>query len=265
MRYLSFFILLLSFTLFEMGCNNRAPEQTSNEPESSVNDTLCEANFITVPDSTAETDSAYYVAYINSIAIPAGYNITNPKVNHFSIPISNIDTLIKWKAEGKILPNRNDDDSTWVMLALETDVKTKQQTITPYFACFSSLGEGKKGSVVYYSLRTSGKIVSINPSEAQKNMLAMQQYINALPKGKLFYPYGFQLPWNDLVGLTCSLQGNHPNNTLNGVLVINDENAVDYYLHSFYKRRFVRSNKMPDDDDDDDYFDFTSPCPTSCP
>lgn len=277
MRYFSFFLLLLSFALFEMGCNNGAPGQASNESDSSVNDTLCDTDFRTVPDSTAQADSAYYATYINAIKIPAGYTITNPRVNYFSIPINNIDTLIKWKEEGKILPSPDDDASAWVMLALET--QNKQQTILPYFVCYTNLGNGKKGPLVYYDLGDSKKIDTIPPATAEKNILEMKGYIKDLPKVKdgdtLFYPRGFQFPWKDLEGLACSLRGIVPNNTLNGVLVIRDKvvnvngkeqvrKEVDYYLHSFYARRFTKlSKKKPGDDGE--YFDFVNPCPTSCP
>jgi len=268
MRYFSFFVLLLCFVLLETGCNNQATEQVSNEPESGSSDTTCAADFETVPDSTAQVDSAYYSAYINEIKIPAGYKITNPRVNHFSIPINNIDTLIKWKAEGKILPGTDNDAYAWVMLALET--QNEQQTILPYFVCYTNLGNGKKGPLVYYDLGDSKKIDTIPLATAEKNILEMERYIKALPKVKggdtLIYPHGFQFPWKDLEGLACSLQGLVPNNTLNGVLVITNKKQVDYYLHSFQQRRFVkRSNKQGDDDGGGEYFNFTSPCPTSCP
>lgn len=264
MRYFIFscFLFLFSFAILEMGCNNSASEQASTEAE--AEDTLCAADFVTVPDSIAQSDSAQYAAFIDTLKTPPGYKISNAKVTHFVIPVSNIDTLIKWKDEGKILPNVDGDDSTWVMLALETDPKTRIQTITPYFACFSSLGNGKKGPVVYYSLLNPSKVLAIKANTAQANMLAMQKYIDAMPKGTLFYPYGFQLPWSDLVGLSCSLQGDQPNNNLNGVLVIKDNNEVDYYLHSFYARKFTKLSKRRPDDGDGEYFDFTSPCPNSC-
>lgn len=268
MRYFSFFVLLLSFALFEMGCNNGAPGQASNESESDSNNTICDADFATVPDSTAQADSAYYSAYINEIKIPAGYTITNPRVNHFSIPINNIDTLIKWKGEGKILPGPENDAPAWVMLALET--QNGQQTILPYFVCYTNLGNGKKGPLVYYNLGDSKKIDTIPLAIAKKNTGEMEHYIKALPKVKggdtLIYPHGFQFPWKDLEGLACSLRGLVPNNSLNGVLVITDKKQVDYYLHSFQQRRFIkRSNKSGDDDGGGEYFNFTSPCPTSCP
>jgi hypothetical protein len=261
-----------------MGCNNGAPEQASTETDSSVNDTLCDADFRTVPDSTAQADSAYYATYINAIKIPAGYTITNPRVNYFSIPINNIDTLIKWKEEGKILPSPDDDASAWVMLALKT--QNKQQTIIPYFVCYTSLGNGKNGPLVYYDLGDSKKINTIPPATAEKNILEMQGYIKDLPKVKggdtLFYPRGFQFPWKDLEGLACSLRGIVPNNTLNGVLVIKDrvvnatgkdtiQKEVDYYLHSFYARRFTKLSKKRPGDDGGEYFDFVNPCPNSCP
>lgn len=272
MRYFSWFVLLLSFALFEMGCNNGAPGQASNELESAASDTLCAADFTTVADSTAENDSADYAAFIDEITIPAGYNITNPRVTHFVVPIHHINTLIKWKAEGKIMPNPSGNDSTWTMLALEPS-SSDSLTIVPYFACYTSLGEGKKGPIVYLKLPERGSIDSIPHTAAEANIEQMKKYLRQLTKGqRLFYPYGFQFPWDDLVGLSCSLQGTDPNNSLHGVLVIKDGEVkgraikeVDYYLHSFYKRRFTRLNKsMPGDDDDDEYFDFTNPCPTSC-
>lgn len=267
MRYFSLFVWLLCFVLLETGCNNGAPGQVSNEPESGASDTICAADFEIVPDSTAQIDSAYYTAYINGIKIPAGYNITNSRVNHFSIPINNIDTLIKWKVEGKILPSSDNNATAWVMLALET--QNGQQTILPYFVCYTNLGNGKKGPLVYYNLGDSKKIDTIPLAIAKKNTWEMERYIKALPKVKggdtLIYPHGFQFPWNDLEGLACSLQGLVPNNTLNGVLVINNK-QVDYYLHSFQQRRFIkRSKKSGDDDGGGEYFNFTSPCPTSCP
>lgn len=269
MRYFIFSSLFLfGFALLEMGCNNGAPEQASNEPESSVNDTLCDADFATVADSTAQADSAYYADYINEIKIPAGYTITNPRVNHFSIPINNIDTLIKWKSEGKILPSPHNDAHAWVMLALET--QNGQQTILPYFVCYTSLSNGQKGPLIYYNLGDAKKIDTIPRASAENNTRKMENYIKALPKVKggdtLVYPHGFQFPWKDLEGLACSLRGLLPNNSLNGVLVITDNKQVDYYLHSFQKRRFIkRSKKHGDDDGGGEYFNFTSPCPTSCP
>ena len=274
MRYFSFFLLLLSFALFEMGCNNGAPEQASNESDSSVNDTLCDADFRTVPVEKAQKDSTSYSLYISEYTIPKTYKITNPRVNHFVIPIQNIDTLIKWKAEGKILPNINGKDSTWTMLALEPN--NDSSTIVPYFACYSSLGPGKKGPIVYFNLSEAGKITSIPTKTAKLHIEKMKLYIDRVfNKDTLvvkLYPYGFQFPWEDLEGLACSLQGQAPNNTLYGVLVIKDKKVegedkiqkeVDYFLHSFYQRRSTKlSKKKPGDDGE--YFDFTSPCPNSC-
>lgn len=276
MRYFSLFLFLLSFVLVEMGCNNGATEQASNDPESSVNDTLCDADFATVPIEEAQKDSTSYSLYISKYPIPKTYKITNPRVNHFVIPIQNIETLIKWQDEGKILPNTNGEDSTWMMLALEPN--NDSSTIVPYFACYSSLESGEKGPIVYYNLSEAGKVISIPTDTAIAHIDRMKQYIDKVfNKDTLvvkLYPYGFQFPWKDLEGLACSLQGQAPNNTLYGVLVIKDkvvkvngkdtiQKEVDYYLHSFYARRFTKlSKKRPGDDGE--YFDFTSPCPTSC-
>lgn len=254
-------LFMLSLTFLEMACSSSGAEQTSTEAE--ADGTACADDFATIPDSTAQTDSIEYVNFINGIETPPGYNISNAKVTHFTIPVSNIDTLIKWKSEGKILPKANGDEPTWMMLALETDPKTKIQTITPYFACFSSTKNGDKGPIVYYSLLNPGKVVPIDTKLAVLNTDSMRTYINSLKTGRIFYPYGFQFPWEDLVGLACSLQGDLPNNNLNGVLVIRDNQQVDYYLHSFYSRKSAKlSKRLPDDDGE--YFDFTSPCPTSC-
>lgn len=272
MRYFIFFGLLLSFALVEMGCNNQAPEQASNEPESGVSDTICAADFATVPVEEAQKDSTSYSLYISKYPIPKTYKITNPRVTHFVIPIQNIDTLIKWQDEGKILPNINGEDSTWMMLALEPN--NDSSTIVPYFACYSSLEPGKKGPIVYYNLSEAGKITSIPTDTAIAHIDRMKSYIDKVfnkNKSLVIYPHGFQFPWKDLEGLACSLQGQTPNNTLYGVLVIKDKivddqvrKEVDYYLHSFYARKFtkLRSKKRPDDDGE--YFDFTSPCPNSC-
>jgi hypothetical protein len=195
MRYFIFFGLLLSFALFEMGCNNGAPGQASNESDSSVNDTLCDADFRTVPVEKAQKDSTSYSLYISKYPIPKTYKITNPRVTHFVIPIQNIETLIKWKAEGKILPNINGEDSTWMMLALEPN--NDSSTIVPYFACYSSLGPGKKGPIVYFNLSKAGEIISIPTDTATAHIDSMKCYIDKVfNKDTLvvkLYPYGFQL------------------------------------------------------------------------
>lgn len=275
MRYFIFFVLLLSFALFEMGCNNGAPEQASNEPASSTNDTICDADFATVPIEDAQKDSTSYSLYISKYPIPKTYKITNPRVNHFVIPIQNIDTLIEWQAEGKILPNISGEVSTWTMLALEPN--NDSSTIVPYFACYSSSGPGEKGPIVYFNLSEAGKISIIPTNTATANIDSMKSYIDKVfnkNKSLVIYPYGFQFPWKDLEGLACSLRGQVPNNTLYGVLVIKDkvvnengkdttQKEVDYFLHSFYARKRAKlSKRLPDDDGE--YFDFTSPCPNSC-
>lgn len=281
MRYFSLFILLLSFALFEMGCNNRAPEQVANEPESSMNDTLCIQDFRTVPVEEAQKDSTAYALYISDYPIPETYKITNPRVTHFVIPIQNIDTLVQWKADGKILPNANGNDSTWMMLALEP-TSSDSSTIVPYFACYTNL-KGKKGPIVYFNLSKAGKIIPIPTKIAKVNIDSMKSYIdtvfNTNQSVVKLYPYGFQFPWGDLEGLACSLRGELPNNSLNGVLVIREKKVgdhlqkgigdhlqkeVDYYLHSFSQRRFAKLNKKKGRNDDGEYFDFVNPCPTSC-
>lgn len=273
MRYFSLFILLLSFALFEMGCNNRAPEQAVNEPESSMNDTLCIQDFRTVPVEEAQKDSTAYALYISDYPIPETYKITNPRVTHFVIPIQNIDTLVQWKADGKILPNIHGNDSTWMMLALEP-TGPDSSTIVPYFACYTSL-KGKKGPIIYYNLSEAGKIIRLSSKTAESNISSMQSYIdtvfNTNQSVVKLYPYGFQFPWGDLEGLACSLRGELPNNSLNGILVIREKKVdghlqkeVDYYLHSFSQRRFAKLNKKKGRNDDGEYFDFTSPCPNSC-
>lgn len=272
MRYFIFFGLLLSFAFFEMGCNNGAPEQASNE--SDFVETPCDTIFREVDPTRAQLDSAQYAIFINKVKLPKGYNITNPRVTYFVVPVRHIDTLIKWKAEGKIMPNVDGDDPTWTMLALEKDSDSDSLTIVPYFACYSSSG-GKQGPIVYFKLPERGHIDTIPSQVATANMKAMKTYIDSVFNGKkLFYPYGFQFPWSDMTGLACSLQGEDPNNSLHGVLVIKDatddvddpnkeKKQVDYYLHAFYKSKAAKSRKARPGDDGD-YFDFTNPCPNSC-
>lgn len=271
MRYFIFFGLLLSLAFFEMGCNNGAPGQASNE--SDFVETLCDTVLFREVDPTrAQLDSSQYATFINEVKLPKGYNITNPRVTYFVVPVRHIDTLIKWKTEGKIMPNPNGDDPTWTMLALEKDRDSDSLTIVPYFACYSSSG-GKQGPIVYFKLPEHGPIDTILQQEAKDNVDSMRVYLFKLSIGKkLFYPHGFQFPWNDMTGLACSLQGEGPNNSLHGVLVIKDvenkrgkiEHEVDYYLHAFYKSKAAKSRKARPGDDGD-YFDFTSPCPNSCP
>lgn len=273
MRYFSLFVLLLCFVLLETGCNNGAPGQASNESESGASDTICDADFRTVPVEEAQKDSTDYALYINNYPIPKTYKITNPRVTHFVIPIQNIDTLVQWKADGKILPNANGNDSTWMMLALEP-TGSDSSTIVPYFACYTNL-KGKKGPIVYFNLSEAGKVIPIPTKIAKANIDSMKSYIdtvfNTNQSVVKLYPYGFQFPWADLEGLACSLRGHLPNNSLNGVLVIREKKAdghlqkeVDYYLHSFTQRNFTKLNKKKGDDGGGEYFDFTSPCPNSC-
>lgn len=253
---------LVLFILMELSsCNNNSKADLGASTEkTSAQEPNCDLDILTVPDSVARLDSLHYLEYIRSVVFPPGYSITNPQVNAFAIPVQNVDTLTKWESEGKILPNPGSTDSSWVMLALETDSKTKRQTITTYFACYSA-SEGKKGPIVYYNLHNPGKVILLDPVLANQNIDAMKSYIDKLQKGKPFYPYGFQFPWDDLVGIACSVQGARPNNTIYGILVINSKDTVDYYVHSFYQKKQKGRNL---DGGDGEYYDFTNPCPNSC-
>lgn len=255
---------LLLFILMELSsCNNNSSaDQGASTENTLAQDPNCDLDILTVPDSVARLDSLHYLEYIRRVVFPPGYSITNPQVNAFAIPVENVDTLTKWESEGKIFPNTDGTDSSWVMLALETDATTKQQTITTYFACYSAL-KGKKGPIVYFNLNTSGKVIALDPVLANQNIDAMKSYIDQLQKGKPkpFYPYGFQFPWDDLVGIACSVKGVRPNNTIYGILVVNKKDTVDYYVHSFYQQKQKRRDL---DEGDGEYYDFTNPCPTSC-
>lgn len=271
MRYFIFFGLLLSFALFEMGCNNGAPEQVSDD--SDFVETPCDTTFREVSAPQAKLDSDEYAIFIHKVELPKW--ITNSTVTYFVVPVRHIDTLIKWQNEGKIMPNQSGDNPTWTMLALEHS-GTDSFTIVPYFACYSTIDGNKQGPIVYFKLPERGEIDSIPTGAAVVNIKAMNIYIDKyLNSDEVFYPYGFQFPWSDLVGLSCSLQGEDPNNSLHGVLVLKDreddndkdkdrkDKEVDYYLHAFYKSKVAKSSKGRPGDGGD-YFDFTSPCPNSC-
>ncbi len=279
MRYFIFFGLLFSFALFEMGCNNGAPEQASNE--SDFVETPCDTPSREVDPTRAQLDSAQYAIFINGVKLPKKVKITNPTVTYFVVPIRHINTLIKWQNEGKIMPNQSEDNLTWTMLALEKDSDSDSSTIVPYFVCYSTIDSNKQGPIVYFKLPERGEIDTIPTEVAQANTKAMENYIDKyLNSEKVFYPHGFQFPWSDMVGLSCSLQGEDPNNSLHGILVLKDREddkdkdkqknknkkgkEVDYYLHAFYNSKVAKSRKGRPGDGGD-YFDFTSPCPNSCP
>ncbi|AEE49392.1 hypothetical protein [Haliscomenobacter hydrossis] len=257
---LSILVVLILMELSSCKNNSKAASESLAE-NASAQDTSCDLDILTVPYAIARVDSLRYLEYIKKATLPVGYSITNPLVNYFTIPVQNVDTLVSWEKQGKILPNPGSTDSSWVMLALETDGATKRQTITTYFACYSALAGGKKGPMVYYNLQNPGKVNSLDPVLAKQNIAAMKTYIDKLQKDKPFYPYGFQFPWDDLVGIACSVKGVRPNNTIYGILVINNKDTVDYYIHSFYQRAQKRADL---DEGDGEYYDFTSPCPNSC-
>lgn len=248
--YLLFVVILLvlSFYLWK-NCHRENPNVCIAEP---------------VEPGMAENDSLHYKTFIDTVKIPSSPIVENARQNSFPIPQKAVINLKDWEEKGWILPDAGSSDKAWIMFDQETDKNLGSKIISFYFVCYKNI-KGKRGPLVFIRINDSGSIDSVKTSIAKSNIEAQKNYLSKLSDNDeiIFYPYGFLFPWCDF--LSIAARSENPNSKLNGVFVIKkDKNEVDFFIHAFESA--ASGGKMANDDGDGGaYYDFTNPCPTSCP
>ena len=116
---------------------------------------------------------------------------------------------------------------------------------------------------MFIKINDSGKIDSVKTSIAKSNIEIQKNYLLKFSDDyKIIYPYGFLYPWCDFLSIAGGSE--KPNSKINGVFVLKkDKNEVDFFIHAFESR--TSREKSVNNTNGGTYYDFTNPCPTSCP
>ncbi len=250
--YLIFVVTLLALSFYMWkNCHRENPNVCITKP---------------VEPGMAENDSLHYKNFIDTVKIPSSPIVDNAKQNYFIIPRQAVINIAEWEKKRWILPDAGTTDKAWVMFAQEPGLKPGHKTITYYFVCYKNV-QGKRGPLVFIKINDSGSIDSIKTTIAKPNIEAQKDYLLKLSDNYkiIFYPHGYLFPWCEFLSIAGG-SGN-PNSKINGVFVINkdksDKIEVDFFIHAFESKTSRR--KSANDDDGGTYYDFTNPCPTSCP
>lgn len=277
-KSLPFFILGTFVLLVLSNCKPVNETKYSKEVvqvTQSSTDTCNPANY-KYPTGIAIEDSSIYNTVIDIITPPSVYaSISNPTVGYFPVSLENIEKLKQMDEKCEILPGEGSDVLSWFYLALKPGKKPAKDTITLYFVCY----KGKKdednhcvstNDLIFFDLGNPNKLIRIPSEIASDHMQRFQKYIDKRIKSldlELFYPYGFQLPWCDLLAVGENV-GTNKDNRVHCVLVIKSKRddpsvpAVSMLIRTFKQNKPTQA--LAEEGDDDGYYDFMFPCPNSC-